>query len=91
MTKLVLQILGETDISVDSQHGKEMLKEPTLEDVQEVAELNEKELTKDLERIDFPLIREIHEQQQDDVYFGIILTDQTPWLQALEQELSPES
>jgi len=92
MTKLILQILGETDISVDSQHGKEMLKEPTLDDVQEVAKINENELTEDLERIDFPLIREIHEQQDnEDAYFGIILTDQRPWLQALENELSPDA
>ncbi|MFB6290710.1 MAG: hypothetical protein ABEJ25_03145 [Candidatus Bipolaricaulia bacterium] len=93
MSKLVLQILGETDISVDSQHGKEMLKEPTLEDVQEVAKLNENELIEDLERVDFPLIREIHEQQQnnDDLYFGIILTDQRPWLKALENELSRDA
>jgi hypothetical protein len=93
MSHLFLQILGETDISVDSQHGRNLLMEPTLEDVQEVAELNEKELTKDLERIDFPLIREIHEQQQnnDDLYFGIILTDQRPWLKAPERSLSPDA
>jgi len=92
MTKLILQILGETDISVNAQHGKEMLKEPTLDDVQEVAKINENELTEDLERIDFPLIRGIHEQQDnEDAYFGIILTDQRPWLKALENELSPDA
>lgn len=91
MTKLVLQIMGETDVLFESKYGKQHLKEKksTIEGVQKEMKLLYEELSEDLGLIDFPLIRQMKEQQdnQEEVYYGIILTDQRPWLQAPQREL----
>lgn len=62
MAKLFLQILGNNDVVVDAHPGTERLRGYTIEEVQENAQINEEELREDLERVDFPLIRQIQNQ-----------------------------
>jgi hypothetical protein len=91
MAKLFLQILGNNDVVVDSQPGTERLRGCTIEEVQENAQINEEELRENLERVDFPLIRQIQNQiqnqQEQELHFGIILTNQLNWL---EQQDMPD-
>ena len=91
MPNLFLQILGNNDVVVDSQPGTERLRGFTIEEVQENAQINEEELREDLERVDFPLIRQIQNQiqnqQEQELHFGIILTNQLNWL---EQQDMPD-
>lgn len=91
MAKLLLQILGNSDVVVDSQSGTERLRGYSLEEVRELATINDEELIADIDRVDFPFLREVKDKQQaaDDLYFGIILTDQVAWLQ--QQEMSPDA
>jgi hypothetical protein len=90
MAKLFLQILGNSDVVVDSQPGIEQLRGYSLEEVQEYAEINDEELINDIERIDFPLLQAVYEKHQDsEIYFGILLTDQKPWLE--KQNMSPDA
>ena len=90
MAKLFLQILGNSDVVVDSQPGVERLRGYTLEEVQEWAQMNNDELRNDIERIDFPLLKTVHEKHQNsEIYFGILLTDQKPWLE--KQNMSPDA
>ena len=89
MVQLLLQILGNSDVVVDSQSGTERLRGYSLEEVQELSEINEEELIAEIERVDFPLIREIQNKQTANTttYFGIILTDQANWLETQEMSL----
>ena len=91
MAKLFLQILGNNDVVVDAHPGTERLRGYTIEEVQENAQINEEELREDLERVDFPLIRQIQNQiqnqQKQELHFGIILTNQLNWL---EQQDMPD-
>ncbi|MFW6296637.1 MAG: hypothetical protein ACOC04_05545 [Halothece sp.] len=89
MAKLFLQILGNSDVVVDSQFGTERLRDYSLESVRELAEINDKELIDDIDRVDFPFLREVKAQQTEELYWGIILTDQVAWLK--QQEMSPEA
>ena len=115
MAKLVLQILGNNDVLVDSQRGMERLKglmeksfsqvlensntvansrpgterlrRLNIEKVRELSKYNDWELTQEIERVDFPLIRKVHNQQEGELYFGIILTDQVDWSE--NQDMPP--
>ena len=91
MAKLFLQILGNSDVVVDSQSGTERLRGYSLEEVRELATINDEELIAEIDRVDFPFIREVKEQQKsaEDLYLGIILTDQVTWLE--EQEMSSDA
>lgn len=91
MAKLLLQILGNSDVVVDSQSGTERLRGYSLEEVRERATINDEELIAEIDRVDFPFIREVKEKQSstENLYFGIILTDQVAWLQ--QQEMSPDA
>ena len=91
MAKLFLQILGNSDVSVDSDEGKQLLQGYTLDEVRELAEINDEELTSEIGRVDFPLIREVKakKQQEEPLYFGIILTNQVAWLE--QQNMSPDA
>ena len=56
MAKLVLQILGNNDVVVDSQPGTERLRGFTIEEVQENAQINEEELRENQLFQDPPLV-----------------------------------
>jgi hypothetical protein len=80
---LILQILGSSDVWADSEEGIKKLKNCyTFEDIQEAAKWNNEELINELERVDFPLIRQVRDSQPIDVklHYGIILTNQVSWI-----------
>jgi hypothetical protein len=81
---LILQVLGSSDIRVDSEEGTRKLEACyTLEDVKEAQKWNDEEFLNEIERVDFPLIRQVWEELKDkaDLHFGIILTNQVDWMQ----------
>jgi len=83
-TNVVLQILGNNDVRVDSEQGTSKLAACyTLEDVRELATDNDQELGNDLDRIDFPLIRSLWESRDSDtlLHFAILLTNQQAWIE----------
>ena len=83
-TALVLQILGNTDVRVDSNQGTSQLADCcTLENVRYLATENDQELGNDLDRIDFPLIRSLWESRDPDtlLHFVILLTNQQAWIE----------
>ncbi|MGL4502316.1 MAG: hypothetical protein ACRC2M_00805, partial [Planktothrix sp.] len=83
-TALVLQILGNNDVRVDSDQGTSQLADCcTLEDVRYLATDNDQELGNDLDRIDFPLIRSLWESRDPDtlLHFVILLTNQQAWIE----------
>lgn len=81
---VVLQILGNNDVRVDSEQGTSQLSACyTLEDVRDLAADNDQELGNDLDRIDFPLIRNLWESREPDtlLHFVILLTNQQAWIE----------
>ncbi len=83
-TALVLQILGNNDVRVDSEQGTSQLAACyTLADVRDLARDNDQELGNDLDRIDFPLIRSLWESREPDtlLHFVILLTNQQAWIE----------
>ncbi|CAD5980855.1 hypothetical protein PCC9214_04714 [Planktothrix tepida] len=81
---VVLQILGNNDVRVDSEQGTSQLGACyTLEDVRDLAADNDQELGNDLDRIDFPLIRNLWESRESDtlLHFVILLTNQQAWIE----------
>jgi hypothetical protein len=81
---LILQVLGSSDIRVDGEEGTKKLEACyTLEDVQEAQKWNDEELIDELDRVDFPLIRQVWEEHQNQrhLHFCIILTNQVSWMQ----------
>ncbi|VXD16952.1 hypothetical protein [Planktothrix paucivesiculata] len=81
---VVLQILGNNDVRVDSKEGTEQLGRCyTLEEVRYMAEGNDEDLGNDLDRIDFPLIRSLWESREPDtlLHFVILLTNQQAWIE----------
>ena len=83
-TALVLQILGNNDVRVDSNQGTSQLADCcTLENVRYLATENDQELGNDLDRIDFPLIRSLWESRDPDtlLHFVILLTNQQAWIE----------
>ncbi|MEQ9368900.1 MAG: hypothetical protein RIG63_07685 [Coleofasciculus chthonoplastes F3-SA18-01] len=81
---LILQVLGSSDILVDSESGTKKLEACyTLADVQEAQQWNDQEFIDELERVDFPLIRQVWQEQknQAELYWGVILTNQVDWMQ----------
>jgi len=81
---LILQILGSSDIRVDSEEGTRKLEACyTLEDVNQAQKWNDQEFLNEIERVDFPLIRQVWEEQKNEanLHFGIILTNQVAWMQ----------
>jgi hypothetical protein len=83
-TALVLQILGNNDVRVDSEQGTSQLAACyTLADVRDLATDNDQELGNDLDRIDFPLIRSLWESREPDtlLHFVILLTNQQAWIE----------
>ncbi len=91
---VVLQILGNNDVRVDSKEGTEQLGACySLDEVREQATYNDEELENDLDRIDFPLIRSLWESREPDtlLHFVILLTNQQAWIESHHisgQELS---
>lgn len=82
---LILQVLGSSDIRVDGEEGTKKLEACyTLEDVQQAEKWNDAELIDELDRVDFPLIRQVWEEHQNqaNLHFGIILTNQVSWMQS---------
>lgn len=83
-TNVILQILGNNDVRVDSNQGTSQLGDCcTLADVRYMAEGNDQELGNDLDRIDFPLIRNLWESREPDtlLHFVILLTNQQAWIE----------
>ncbi|PSO88849.1 MAG: hypothetical protein BRC41_02165 [Cyanobacteria bacterium QH_9_48_43] len=87
MAKLFSRILGKSDTVANSRPGTERLRRLNIEEVREISKYNDWELTQEIERVDFPLIRKVHNQQEGELYFGIILTDQVDWSE--NQDMPP--
>jgi len=82
---IVLQILGTSDVQVDGQPGREQIRGFDLHEMQELAQDLKNELLGNLNRVDFPLIRQAHQYVQHvkgSPTFVVLLTDQTAWFQA---------
>ncbi len=84
MTKLIVQVLGNSDIQVDGEDGlKKLERLYFLNDFQEQALLNEKNFIQDLDRVSFPLVQKLYSNlsADADILFAFILTDQIRWIQ----------
>ncbi len=88
--------MGNSDVLVDSDEGAARLQTAyTVEDAEEVAQINDEELLEEIERVDFPQIRQVWQEyakegKQEDVYLGVILTQQSSWL-ASHQNLESQA
>jgi hypothetical protein len=85
LESVVLQILGTSDVQVDGQPGREQIRGFDLHEMQELAQDLKNELLGNLNRVDFPLIRQAHQYVQHikgSPTFVVLLTDQTAWFQA---------
>lgn len=87
MIHLILQVLGNSDILVDGDEGAQTLNNVyCLEDIKQKVDWNNEDLINNLNRVDFPLIKQLYESQKillpdTEFLFGIILTDQVKWMQ----------
>ncbi|GAB1541930.1 hypothetical protein NUACC21_46030 [Scytonema sp. NUACC21] len=81
MKRLILQVLGTSDILVDGQEGYKQLQESyNLNDIERKATDNDKTLIENLNRVDFPLIQKLSDNQPSDTIFACILTTQVRWV-----------
>ncbi len=90
---LILQVLGSSDTQVVTSTGRlvdgiECLKGFSLSELKEAAQINDDELLNDLNRVNFPLIKTLKQQlateadlTTDQYHWGVILTDQTAWME----------
>ncbi len=87
---IVLQILGTSDVIVntskDPEEGKLCLRGFDLSEIQSLAEDHAKELTENLSKVDFPLIRQTYDYLDKSAIFVVLLTDQTEWFTAHKSE-----
>jgi hypothetical protein len=83
---IVLQILGTSDVIVNTskgpEEGKLCLRGFDLNVIQSLAEDHAQELTENLSQVDFPLIRQTHDYLDKSAIFVVLLTDQTEWFEA---------
>jgi len=82
MPNVVLQILGTSDVLVDGKPGRELITGFNLDDMQEIALDIRDELLGNLNRVDFPLIRQAHQYLEESPELVVLLTDQTDWFLA---------
>lgn len=88
MVSLVLQVLGNSDIKVDSSSYQELSKYCSLERISEEAKSNNEDLLSGIEQVDFPLVRKILEspilteksENSNGILWCFLLTDQRQWL-----------
>jgi len=86
MVSLIVQVLGNSDIQVDSAPGCNTLSNSyCLEDIEDKAAINEEELIEDIDRVNFPLIKKLSEspivqsESSSPPLFCFLLTDQRQW------------
>lgn len=86
MVSLIVQVLGNSDIEVDSAQGCNTLSNSyCLEDIEEKAAINEEELIENIDRVNFPLIKKLAEspiiqsESSSPPLFCFLLTDQRQW------------
>jgi len=82
MPNVVLQILGTSDVLVDGKPGRELITGFNLDEMQEIALDIRDELLGNLNRVDFPLIRQAHQYLEESPELVVLLTDQTDWFLA---------
>lgn len=82
MATLLIQVLGNSDVSVEGKKGIDILKGCTLEDVKYYAEEITKEALEDISTVNFPLIKNLINNygQTEPVYLVVLLTDQSDWI-----------
>lgn len=98
---LVLQILGNSDITCHSgsnikDRGSDILSGCySLKDIQDHISILKEDCQSGSISLEFPIIKKLQdnlskEYPNTQIYWGIILTDQTPWMQSKEQEIGQE-
>ncbi len=82
LESVVLQILGTSDVQVDGKPGRDLINGFDLHEMQDVAQDLRDELIGNLNRVNFPLIRQTHQPLKGASEFVVLLTDQTDWFLA---------
>jgi hypothetical protein len=82
MPNVVLQILGTSDVVVGGKPGREQITGFDLHEMQAIAQDIRDELLGNLNRVDFPLIRQAHQYLAESPELVVLLTDQTDWFLA---------